>query len=239
MGAHAFGTSISIDGNPIGELENIGGVSVKTEMADVSHHASANSFRQRVAGMLDAGNVPISGNFLPTDATGQIALQALQLTRGTGVFVITLPAAFATTFTFTAHVEECKIGDFPINGKVPFSASLNITGKPVLALTASNNITDLTVTDDVGAATLYPAFAAATYEYVVVTNAAAVSYHVNATFAAGTCTFEDGNGGSQTLLTTVDSSEIAIDDADFHTDTLTVQETGKVAVVYTLHIQNA
>ncbi|MFA4972892.1 MAG: hypothetical protein WC683_09780 [bacterium] len=239
MGAHAFGTTIKINGDTIAELENIGGVSVRTEMADVSHHASANAFRERVAGMLDAGAVPISGNFLPTDATGQIALQALQLTRGTGVFVITLPAAFATTFTFTAYVEECKIGDFPINGKVPFSASLSITGKPVLALTASNNITVLTVTDDVGAATLFPVFAAGTREYVVVTAAAAVTYHVNATFAAGTCTLVDGNGGSQTLTSTVDSSEIAIDDASFHTDTLTVQEAGKVAVVYTLHIQNA
>ena len=55
------------------------------------------------------------------------------------VALIILPAAFATTFTFTAYVEECKIGDFPINGKVPFSASLNITGKPVLALTAEVN----------------------------------------------------------------------------------------------------
>jgi hypothetical protein len=238
MGAHAFGTTITIGGSTIAELDTIGGVSVKTEMADVSHHASANSFRQRVAGMLDAGAVPLTGNFLPTDATGQIALQALQLTRGTAVFVITLPAAFATTFTFTAYVEDCTIGPFPINGKVPFSASISITGKPVLALTTSNNITVLVVTDNTGVATFYPAFAAGTREYVVVTAAAAVTYTVTATFAAGTCTMVDGNGGTQTLLTTVPSSSVALALTSFHNTTLTVQETGKVAVVYTLHIQN-
>jgi len=236
---HGYGTSLKKGANEVAELSKIGGIEVIAAFGNASSHQSPDAFEEVVMGMLKASPVPIEGLFIPGDATGQITLLTDQYARTKQTYVITLPAAFGTTMTFDAYVGRTKVGDETIDGAIPFSAELTITGKPVVAITASNNITALTVTDDVGAATLFPVFAAATYEYVVVTAAAAVTYHVNATFAAGVCTFADGNGGSQTLLTTVDSSEVATSDADFHTDTLTVKETGKMAKVYTLRIQNA
>jgi len=235
---HAFGTTITLAGNPIAELNNIGGISIDLEAIDVTTHASANAYREKIGGLLEVGEVPIEGFFYPGDTLGQVALRTQEDARTTGAFVITLPAAFATTWTFNALVTNTTIGNMPIDGAVPFSASLTITGKPVLAIAASNNITVLTVTDNVGAATLLPAFAAATYSYVVTTAAAAVTYHINATFAAGVCTIVDGNGGTQTVLTTVNSSEIAVTNAGFHITTVTVKETGKMAKVYTLYVQN-
>ena len=235
---HGFGTTLELAGNAIAELTSIGGVSIDLEAVDVTSHQSASAYREYIGGLLNVSSIPIEGNFYAGDTTGQVALKTLMDSRVTGAFVITLPAAFATTWTFNALATNVTIGSFPVDGKIPFSGSLQPTGKPVLGITASVNITALGITDNVGAATLLPAFAAATYEYVVTTAAAAVTYHITPTFAAGICTVVDGNGGTQTVLTTADTGEIAVSDAGFHTTTATVKETGKVGTVYTFHIQN-
>jgi len=235
---HGFGAKIELGGNEIAELSSIGGIKITTALEDVSSHQSDAAFEEIVAGMLKAGPVAIEGNFIPGDTNGQVALLALQVSRALGDFVITLPtAAFGTTFTFKAIVGDTDVGAAPINGKVPFSSSLAITGQPVVAISASVNITALTCTDDVGGAADYPAFAAATYEYVFELANAAVEYSVNATFAAGVCTLTDATGGTHTLLTTVESSEMTSPGAGLtHNITISVKETGKVATVYTLHI---
>ena len=235
----AFGTAITYAGNPIGELTSIGGIEVTQDALEVTSHSSANQYREFIGGLLDGGDVPIEGNFYPGDTLGQIALKTAQDNGTLGAFVITLPAAFATTWTFNALVTKTKMGDSPVDGIVPFSASLKISGKPVLGITASVNITALTITDSVGAATPMPAFAAGVYEYVVTTAAACTTYNYDCTFAAGICTIVDGNGGTQTVLTTVDSSEIAITDAGMHTDTITVKEATKAPTTYTFYVMNA
>ena len=238
LAGHGFGTTIKLAGNTIAELTNIGGVSIDLEAVDVTSHASANAYREKIGGLLEVGEIPIEGFFYAGDTNGQIALRTLQDSRVTGAFVITLPAAFATTWTFNALVTNTTIGNMPIDGAVPFSGSLTITGKPVLAITASVNITVLTCTDNTAPATFLPAFAAATYDYIVTTAAAAVTYYYNCTFAAGVCTIVDGHGGTQTVLTTVNSGLIAVTNAGFHTDTITVKETGKMAKTYTIRVQN-
>lgn len=237
---HGFGTSLKKGADEVAELDKIGGIETVGEFADASSHQSADAFREKVMGMLSASAVPIEGSFIPGDATGQVTLLTDHYARTKQTYVITLPAAFGTTLTFDAFVGKVKIGDEPIDGKIPFSAELELTGKPVVAITASVNITALTCTDDVGAGVFQPAFAAATYEYVVEVANGATEYSLNATFAAGVCTLTDATGGEHTLLTTVESSELTSPGAgNFHDITLSVKETGKMATVYTLHIMQS
>lgn len=237
MHGHAYGTTITRAGNPIGELTSIGGIELSMDTVDVTSHESTDAYREFVAGLIDTGEVALEGNFDPDDTAGQLALRTDLESRNSVAFVITLPAAFGTSWAFDAFVTKFKVGDMPVDGKVSFSASLKIDGKPALSISASNNLTALTCTDDKGAANFAPNFAAAIYDYVVVLDAAASTYHYNATFAAGTCTIRDGKGGTQTVLTTVDSSEISAPAADsFHIDTVTVKETGKVPKVYTIRV---
>ena len=233
---HGFGTSLKKGANEVAELDSIGGIETTIAFADASSHQSANAFEEIVAGMLKASPVPITGSFIPGDANGQITLLTDHYARTLVAYVITLPAAFGTTMSFNAYVGKVKVGDEPINGKIPFSAELAITGKPVISITASNNATALTCDDDTGAAVLAPVFAAATYGYVVTMGAAAVTYHLHVTFAAGICTITDGNGGIHTPLSTVATGEIAVTADSYHVTTVSVKETGKMAKTYTLYM---
>jgi len=234
---HAFGTTLKLAGNTIAELTNIGGMEISLETVDVTSHQSANAYREFIGGLLDTGEIAVEGNFYPGDATGQIALRTLQDTRATGAFIVTLPTAFATTWTFNAFVTMTKTGDQPIDGAVPFSASLKPTGKPVLAITASVNMTACVVTFAPAGTAYQPVFAAATYSYVITATANGATYTVTPTFAAGICTLTDATGATQQILSTVASGSLtAPADATYHTIYIDIKETGKMATRYTLHI---
>jgi len=221
----AFGTTISIGGTAIAELTNIGGVDASMDTIDVTSHDSANAYREFIGGLIDAGEVPIEGNCYPGDA-GQAALLTALNNRTASTFVITFPTAVGATWTFSALVTGFKAADAPIDGQLPFSASLKITGKPVLAVTASNNLSDLVFTT----ATLYPAFAAGTYEYTGVSTGASVTVTPTATLGVITV---NGN----VVPTTEASGAISLGIAGTVTVfTIIVTETNKTPKTYTVRI---
>jgi len=237
-GYWAFGTVLSRAGNPIAELTSITGPTESADALDVTSHDSAGGFREFVAGLKDAGELSMEGNFAPGDATGQIAMHA-DLASGTvREYIMTLPAAMAATLTIDGVVTALSTGA-PHDDKVPFSATVKLTGVPVLGITASNNITVLVGIEENGGAVLdfVPNFAAATYEYSLDGINTLSSYiQVTATFAAGvgtvTCL-----GVEQNILTTVQSGQIVIGAADSVTDVvIEIKETNKVAATYTLHV---
>ena len=226
----AYGVTLTRAGNAIAEITKMSSPKVKLDTIDVTSHASANMFREYIGGLLDGGEVAIEGNFISSDASGQIGLQADQLARTVQTFVLTFPTAITATWTFSALVTEFEAGNFAVDTKVPFTATLKVTGKPVLAITASNNITALTITT----ATLYPAFAAATYIYEATSTGTSVT--VTATFAAGTATASNGTS-TVALTSTVASSALALGSINTVTTiTITVTETGKVPKIYTIGI---
>ena len=228
----AFGVTLKRDSNPIAELTSIGSPKLSLDTQDVTSHQSSSSYREYIGTLLDGGEVSIEGNFISSDSDGQIGLITDMEAKTVQSFVITFPTSITATWTFSALVTAFEIGDMAPDGTLTFSATLKISGKPTLAITASNNITVLTFTT----ATLYPTFAAATYDYVA--DSTGNTCTVTATFAAGTCTLTTG-GVSQTLTTTVPSSAISLgDDGTMTTITLVVQETGKVATTYTVRVAN-
>jgi predicted secreted protein len=132
----AFGTTITIDGVPIGELSNIGGPSMSGDSIDVSSHKSADGagdrFREFLAGLKDAGEITMEGNWIPTDA-GQEDLLDAYMASTTNAYVIAWPVvAPGYGVTVDAFVTRFEITG-PHDGKLGFSATVKIDGAPLFA----------------------------------------------------------------------------------------------------------
>jgi len=230
----AFGTSISIGGTDIAELTNIGGVNISMDTIDVTNHDSSDAYREFIGGLVDAGEVPVEGNFYPGDA-GQVALLTALNNRTSSAFVITFPAAVGATWTFNALVTGFMAADAPIDGALPFSATLKISGKPTLAVTASTGLTTPFFTVSGAGTVIVPTASGSVYDYVVNIATAITSVTITPTAAAGVITV-DGN----TVATGMASSAITLGAAGSITEAaIVVQETGKTAKTYTLQLVRA
>jgi len=131
-GAFAQGTVLTV-GSAVAELTNISGPSISADTIDVTTHDSADGFREYVGGLRDGGEISIEGNLV--DATESNVLISL-LEAGTVIegATIDLPTSTAMTFTFDCIVTAYET-TAPHDGKLGFSATLKVTGKPVLAAT--------------------------------------------------------------------------------------------------------
>ena len=229
----AFGVTLARDGNTIAELASIGSPKLSLDTQEVTNHQSASNYKEYIGTLLDGGEVAIEGNFISSDTNGQIGLITDMEARTVQDFIITFPTAITATWTFTALVTAFEIGDMAADGTLTFSATLKISGKPTLAITASNNITALTLTT----ATLYPTFAAGTYEYVA--DSIGNTCTVTATFAAGTCSMYVDDTLQENLTSGVASGVVSLgSDGDMTVIKLVVQETSKVAKTYTIRVAN-
>lgn len=227
----SYGVTLTRNGNTIAELTSIGSPALKLDTKEVTNHQSANSYREYIGTLLDGGEVSISGNFIASDTNGQIGLIDDMNNKTLQSFVITFPAAITATWTFSALVTAFEMGEMTPDGSIEFSATLKISGKPTLAITASNNITALTISST----TLYPAFAATTYDYVGDATTADVTF--TATFAAGVCKLYKEGVEVQSLTSGVASSAQSLGAVgSMVTFQLKITETGKVARTYTIKI---
>lgn len=130
MGISGFGTTLKKGAAEIAELTSITGPSMEADTIDVSNHGSADGFRQYVAGMRDGGEVSIEGNF--TNEAGQAALVTDFAAGSSNQYVITFPTTPEVTWTFNAIVSAFE-SSAPYDDKLSFTATLKVTGKPVLA----------------------------------------------------------------------------------------------------------
>jgi hypothetical protein len=235
----AFGTTLSRAGNTIARLTNIGLPEISLETLDVTSHQSDYGFKEYIGSLLDGGEVSIEGFYSANDTNGQIALLTDMINKTLQDFVITLPDAVATTFTFKALVTKYKIGDAPVDGAIPFSAGLKISGKPVLGVTASTGLTTPFFTVSGAGTLIVPAASGSVYNYTVNIANSVASVTITPTATAGVITIT-ANGASQVVTSGQPSTAIALGAAGSITvATITVQETGKAAKVYTLDLTRA
>ncbi len=110
----------------VAEVTNITPPNYSRDAVEATHTASPDSFREYVAGLMDAGEVQIELNFVPAVADTIIAA----MTVGQGAFKITFTNA--VTWTFLAVVTNYAPGA-PLADRMTASATFKITGKPVLA----------------------------------------------------------------------------------------------------------
>lgn len=226
MATHAHGTTFSWNGQTVASIRTINGIEITVDMSDVTTHQSADHYKETQPGLIDAGEVTLEGFFNQTDANGQLAMLTDLNSRTSRTGVITFPAVTGTTWTFTGYITGLKIGDAPVDGEIPFTATIKPTGKPTLAVAASNNLSGLTITT----ATLYPAFAAGTYDYTATSTGASVT--VTPTASAGVITV---NGSAVTSGAA--SSAISLGSSGTMTTvTVVVVEANKAPKTYTVRI---
>jgi hypothetical protein len=226
----AFGATLSRNGNIIAELTKIGHPKISLDTKEVTSHQSTNNYKEYIGTLKDGGEVSIEGNFIAGDTNGQIGLVTDLEAATVQSFVLTFPTSVIATWTFSALVTAFEVGDMETDGTLTFSTTLRITGKPTIAITASNNLTNMVLTT----ATLYPTFAGGTYDYTATSIGASIT--ITPTFAAGVCTIT-ANGTSQVVSSGVPSGAITLGSINTVTTiTVVVQETGKTAKTYTIRV---
>lgn len=232
-GTHAFGTTFSWNSAVIAGLTAINGIELSVDTIDVTTHQSANYYKEILPGLIDPGEVSIEGQFEFTDVSGQQAMLSDLNSRTARTGVITFPSSTGSTWTFQGYITNLKIGDAPIDDKIPFSATIKPTGKPVFAVATSTGLSALAISNS---AVLAPAFAAGTTDYVASVLTGIASVTITPTASAGTITIM-ANGASQAVASGTASSAIVLGSAVSVTIvTITVQETNKAPKVYTIRI---
>lgn len=232
-GTHAFGTTFSWNGALVAGLTAINGIELSVDTIDVTTHQSANYYKEILPGLIDPGEVSIEGQFDYTDVSGQQAMLADLNSRTARTGVITFPASTGSSWIFQGYITNLKIGDAPIDDKIPFSATIKPTGKPVFAVATSTGLSALVISNS---AVLAPAFATGTTDYVASVLTGVSSVTMTPTASAGTITIT-ANGANQVVTSGSASSAILLGSAVSVTVvTITVQETNKAPKVYTIRI---
>ena len=118
--------------NAVANLTNIGGPGISVDTIDVSAHDSADAFREFAAGVADGGEISLEGNLVSATA-GNIILTELAGRKSTTCTVIFSTEANAF-WKFSGIVTGFET-EAPFDGKIGFTASVKVTGKPTLAAT--------------------------------------------------------------------------------------------------------
>lgn len=232
--AIGYGTTFSWDGDPVGELTRIGPVNITTSKQDSTNIAPADAFKTMLPGLLDPGDVDLEGWFRPGD-TGQAGMLADILSRTVKEFIITFPTAISSsTWTGNAYVTAFSAGDVTPEGIVPWTATISITGKPVLGVTASTGLTTpfFSISES---AVIVPTVAGDVYLYVATVLTGVTSVTVTPTATAGVITVQ-GN----VVATGEASSAITLGVAGSVTlITIVVKEALKSAKTYEIYLTRA
>ena len=127
----AFGALLNWDTVDLAELTNISGPSQSMDPIEVTSHDSADQFKEFIAGLHDGGEITLEGNFIVGDTTGQIAMHTDFQATTVKTWILKWPGwASGPQFTGSGYITAFT-WDFPHEGKVSFSVTIKITGKPV------------------------------------------------------------------------------------------------------------
>ena len=141
-GASAFGTFLIWNYHKVLEITSISGPSQSRDAIDLTSHDSASSFREFVAGIIDGGEISIEGNFVSSDANGQIKFHTdMQSGTKRSCFIV-MPMAVGAAWSFEAIALGFE-GTYPYDDKIGVSGTLKITGKPALLVTQSTGMSGL------------------------------------------------------------------------------------------------
>ncbi len=235
MGEHAFGTLLlkgGIGGDAIAEVTNIGGPNVTRDEVEVTHHQSTDMWEEVLPSIKRSGEITVEGNFVPGDADGQIALMDDFAGGVSDDYAIVFPDALAAAWEFSAWVKSPLQTGAPVDGKVPFTATLRITGAVTLGITMSEALGDIELEDSEGAVTLVPAFAGTTHEYSAVLAGLADDDWIDVTVTGDHEIRVNGN-----LAVTTSPYRVALGGADSLNEiVITHRETDCVPLVYTLTV---
>ncbi len=131
-----FGTQLVWNTNDVVEMLTISGPNQSMDTIEVTSHDSADAFKEFIAGLKDGGEVTFAGNFIKTDADGQISMHTDFQAGTKRDWVIKMPGwtASAPQFSGSGLLTAFDV-DFPHGDKISVSGTIKVSGKPVLAVT--------------------------------------------------------------------------------------------------------
>ena len=118
----------------IAEVSNISGPNLKLDTTEVTSHSSSGAWRERIATLLDGGDVTFDIFFSPVGATHSQTSGLLKdmKNRTKRNFKLVFPNTGATEWIFPAYVGSFQPG-MPVDGALTASLTLTIAGAPTLA----------------------------------------------------------------------------------------------------------
>lgn len=119
----------------IAEVRSITGPSMSGDILDVTSHDTVGNWREKLAGLLDAGALTFTVAFIPSHAThsAQVGFVADFVNRTKRDHRIQFPDVAVTTWLFpNAQVTGCPI-TAPVDNVLTADVTLTITEPPVLA----------------------------------------------------------------------------------------------------------
>lgn len=121
-----FSTVIKKGATAIAEVAGITGPGISRNAIDATHLNSPSQAKEFIAGLIDAGEVSLDLNWLPSDATHAALFNDLMAgTKDT--YSIVWPNAGPTTWTFTALVTAFS-PTAPKDDRLSASATLKLSG---------------------------------------------------------------------------------------------------------------
>ena len=216
----------------IAEVRDISGPGFSLDTIDVTNHDSVDGWEEHIGGILRTGDITFEINYQPEQAT-HLALISDMTNRVRRNFKVVYPDN--SEIPFTALVTQFEPGA-AVEGELTASVTLKGTGKPGIAPETSGGLTALTGVDSAsGALTFVPGFNNEVYLYTVDVGNTITWVKLTPTAASHTIKV-NGN----TVASAAESGQIALGSAGSNTQiTITAQETGKLAVTYTVIVTRA
>lgn len=230
----SIGTKILIGQDSIGDLSSIGSPSTTTDELDVTTLDSKGGYREFIAGFSDAGEVPISGFFVPSDL-GQAKVYAAMKSKEIQDFQIIYPPSLGASWSFQGYVSAFNVTS-ETEEAIGFESTIRVSGEPDLNFDTSTGLTALTLTGTGGA--LSPTFAN-DVSYYTFDGVTADSFTVTTTAAGHTIKLYVDGQYQEDLTSGQASSEIPFLTVGSRKLTIVAQEEGKAPVAYEVIVVKA
>ena len=226
-------TRLLRNGYVVAEITSIGDVSVTRDDIETTHYDSDDGYKEYLPGLADGGEITIEGNFIVGDTNGQLGLKTDYEAGTVQSFELALPNAANSSWEFTAIVNA--FGETQPNGdKIGFSATMKVTGKPVLILNdGSTGLTTpfFTLSGEIsGAITPSPAASGSIYLYSATAGGSDTYVTVTPTAAAGVIKVNGvtkASGVGENVSTAADTTTPVF---------VSVKETSKAPKIYKINI---
>ncbi len=227
----AFGVTVSLGGTAVGEVIDVPEISFKKARIDVTNHDSTGGYEESiVSDVIRSEEFTLKCNSINGNA-GQIAVKAQQALGTAAAVVITFPDstvisgnALVTGYSYVGALED----------QIIFNMTLKWTGAVTDTVTLATAPSALAITT----ATLYPAFAAGTYDYVATSTDNTGT--LTLTFATSTAKLYREGVYVQDLVTETPSGSISFGADSTVTDLqVIVSEASKGTRTYNIRVANA
>lgn len=130
---NSHGTAINIAlAVPLLESIKYGGPGQKADMKEVTNMLSPSGYKEFISGLREGGQITLEGNYIPKESTSSQTNLRTDFEGGVLSFwALALPAAGSGILMFQGYCDGLTPA-VPLDDRITFSATLRITGKPIL-----------------------------------------------------------------------------------------------------------